>query len=84
MREVIFLPNAKKKVPDPPLHHFLAPLGPVVVRANVNLVTKGCGRHVSVCEPFVLSMTPTTNPCHHHLLPLKWMLSTTPNTSVHF
>lgn len=56
-----------KKVPDRPLYHFLAPSGPAVVRANMNPVTKRRGLHVSVCVPFVVSLTPTTNQFPHHL-----------------
>ena len=68
----------EEKAQHPPV------LGPVAVRAHTNALTKGCERHKSVHEPFVVSLTPTTNHFLHPSPPLQWMFSTTPNTSVHF
>lgn len=57
--ESLSLPNAKKEKKK--LSHFLAPYRHVAVSAATNWVTKEYGRHLSVCYPFVVSLTPTTN-----------------------
>lgn len=46
----------------------------MVVSANINSVTEGCRRPLSVCEPVVVSLTPTTNRFPHPSV----------NISVHF
>lgn len=58
--ESLSLPNAKKEEKKK-LSHFLAPYRHVAVSAATNWVTKEYGRHLSVCYPFVVSLTPTTN-----------------------
>ena len=46
-------------------------LRPVAVRAHTNALTKGCERHKSAHEPFVVSLTPTTNHFLHPTPPFS-------------